>query len=423
MRIRFYNGKICTMEQGTGWAPGELWTAEGRVAYAGAPKPADMPFDREIDLGGNLLMPGFKNAHTHSAMTFLRSYADDLPLLEWLHKQVFPMEAKLTAEDVYHLSKLAVMEYLSGGITANFDMYMFPREVARASIDCGFRTVICGGINNFGGTLEREEENYRYFNSCHELISARLGFHAEYTCTRELLEGMAELSRSLKAPVYFHNSESRDEVEQCLQRYGQTPTAFLDSLGMFEHGGGGFHCVHMTARDMDIMGEKGLWAVTNPGSNAKLASGTPPLREMQERGIGLALGTDGPASNNCLDFFREMFLVTALQKLREQDASVMDADTVLSMATTGGALAMGLADCDTLAPGKRADLIVIDLMQPNMQPENNILKNLVYSGSKANVKLTMVNGRVLYEDGVYHIGTQPEEVYARANEIIRRMKG
>ena len=162
--------------------------------------------------------------------------------------------------------------------------------------------------------------------------------------------------------------------------------------------------------------------VTNPGSNTKLASGIAPIKRMQEKGINIAIGTDGPASNNCLDMFREMFLTTGLAKLREKDASVVDAVSVLQMATVGGAKAMNLKDCDILAPGKYADLIMIDLHQPNMQPLNNIEKNLVYSGSKQNVKMTMVNGKILYEDGNFYIGADPEEIYAKANEIIGRMK-
>ena len=164
---------------------------------------------------------------------------------------------------------------------------------------------------------------------------------------------------------------------------------------------------------MDILKEQGIYAVTNPASNAKLASGIAPITAMQKKGISLAIGTDGPASNNCLDMFREMFLVTALAKLREEDASACPADKVLQMATTGGAMAMGLTDCDCIAKDKQADLIVIDLHQPNMQPEHNIIKNLVYSGSKQNVKLTMIAGRILYEDGQFHVGEEPEKIYEK----------
>jgi len=422
MNIRLYNARILSMREGSGIEEGEVWVEGSHITYMGPRKDTETAWDREIDVRGNVVMPGFKNAHTHSAMTFLRSYADDLPLLDWLNKQVFPMEAKLTPDDMYHLSRLAVMEYVTSGITANFDMYMDPVSVAKASADCGFRTVLCGAMNNFSQSLKEEEQWYMELNSCHELIRFCFGAHAEYTTSMELLQGLAGLARKYKAPVYLHNSETREEVEQCIGRYGKTPTALLDSLGIYDYGGGGYHCVHMTEEDLDIFREKGLYVVTNPGSNTKLASGIAPLRKMMDKGIPIAIGTDGPASNNCLDMFREMFLVTGLAKLREQDASAVDAADVLRMATVNGAHAMGLKDCDVLAEGKCADLIIIDLHQPNMQPLNNITKNIVYSGSKQNIVLTMVNGSVLYENGTFHIGAEPEEVYAKANEIIGRMR-
>ncbi len=418
MNIRFYNARILTMADGFNLIEGELWVTGNTIGYVGTMKPSNIAWDREIDVRRNLIMPGFKNAHTHSAMTFLRSYADDMPLLEWLNHQIFPMEAKLNSEDIFHLSKLAIMEYLTSGITANFDMYFSPDKIAQASIDCGFRTVLCGGISDFNGDIAFLEDAYNKLNGSHPLISFCLGFHAEYTTSRTLLEGIAGLSHKYKAPVFTHNSESRSEVEQCLQRNGMTPTTFLNSLGMFEYGGGGYHCVHMSDEDLEIFRSKGLSVITNPGSNCKLASGISPIKKMIDMGINLAIGTDGPASNNCLDMFREMFLTTALQKIQCEDASAVDANNVLYMATVGGARAMGLNDCDTLSCGKLADLIVIDLHQPNMQPINNITKNLVYSGSKQNVKLTMINGKILYEDNQFHIGVDAESVYAKANEII-----
>ncbi len=332
------------------------------------------------------------------------------------------MEAKLTAEDIYWLSKLAIMEYLTSGITANFDMYFHPEMIAKASVDCGFRTVMVSGLNDFVSSLEELEADYLKFNQYHELVSFCLGFHAEYTTSEEKLKGVAALAEKYKAPVFTHNSETRAEVDGCLERHGMTPTAYLDSLGMFRYGGGGYHCVHMTDEDLDIFRDRGMTVVTNPGSNVKLTSGIARITDMIERGIGLAIGTDGPASNNCLDMFREMFLVTGLGKLREQDASAVAADKVLQMAVQGGARAMGLSDCDCLAAGKLADLVMIDLQQPNMQPVNHIVKNLVYSGSKQNVKLTMVNGRILYENGKFLIGVEANEIYEKANEIISRMK-
>ena len=422
MNIRFYNVRLITMANGVEVSEGELWVKNNRIAYVGAENAeaaAKENWDREIDGQGNVLMPGFKDAHTHSAMTFLRSYADDLPLLEWLHKQVFPMEDKLEAKHIAPLSKLAIMEYLTSGITSNLDMYMFCDEIAKASIETGFRTVIQGAVAGDASGIERLKQENERLKDKHELISYRLGFHAEYTASNELMENLAKLSQEYKMPVYTHNSESEDEVAQCIERHGMTPTAYMDSIGMFNYGGTLFHSIHMTDEDLEICKKRNISLVTNPGSNTKLASGIARIEDMLKMGINVAIGTDGPASNNCLDMFREMFLVTGLAKLKGKNAAAVDAKDVLYMATVGGAKAMGLTECDTLEEGKLADLVMIDLHQPNMQPLNNIAKNIVYSGSKQNVKLTMVNGKILYEDGKFFIGEDPEAIYAKANEIIK----
>lgn len=423
MDIRIYNARILTMEEGTSLFKGELHVKGNKISYVG-PELAEVKeeWDREIDANGNVIMPGFKNAHTHSGMTFLRSYADDLPLLDWLHQQVFPMEATLTADDIYHLSKLAIMEYLTSGITANFDMYLTPDSIAKASKDCGFRTVIAGAMNDFVQSTEELEYWLQTYNNPEELVTFQLGFHAEYTNSKENLEKLAALVQRYQAPISAHNSESQSEVEACMERYGMTPTKLFDSLGMLDYGGSYYHCIHMTDEDIDIMAKKGIYAVTNPASNMKLASGIAPIETMLEKGVHIAIGTDGPASNNCLDMFREMFLVTALAKIKGENAAALSADKVLKMATVEGAHCMGLHNADVLAEGKFADLIMIDLHQPNMQPINNVEKNIVYSGSKQNVKMTMVDGKILYEDGEFFIGTPAEEIYAKANEIINRRR-
>lgn len=423
MKIRIYNARILPMAEGMQIIEGEVHIVEDQISYVGSKKDAPpREWDRQINAEGNLILPGFKNAHTHSGMTFLRSYADDLPLLEWLNKKVFPMEAKLTPEDIYMFSKLAILEYLTSGITANFDMYLTPDTMAQASKDMGFRTVICGAVNDFVQSVPEMEKWYQTYNQYDPLISYRLGFHAEYTTSKSILKDLAALADDLKAPVYTHNSESASEVEQCVARTGKTPTVYLDELGMFAHGGGSFHCVHVTEEDLKIFKERKLYVVTNPASNIKLASGIAPVAKMLQMDIPIAIGTDGPASNNCLDMFREMFLVTGLAKLRERDAAVVDADEVLSMATINGAKAMGLTDCDILAPGKQADLIMIDLHQPNMQPLNNLTKNLIYSGSKQNVTLTMIAGKILYEKGNFYVSEDVERLYADVNHRIEELK-
>ena len=432
MNIRLYNARILSMEENRDIFLGEVWVNNDRIVYVGDGTDTDsiyqklqlpcMIWDREIDCEGNVLMPGFKNAHTHSGMTLLRSYADDLPLNDWLNQQVFPVEAKLTEEDIYELTKLAVLEYLTSGITSVFDMYLTPYSIDKAFEEMGMRGVQVGAVNNFSQSPEVLEEYYLKLNGKSPLQSFVLGFHAEYTCSKELLTKISDIAHKYKAPVFTHLSETKAEVEGCLERYGMTPVAFLDSLGMFDYGGGGYHCVHVTEEDIDIMKKRGMYAVSNPGSNTKLASGIAPISRFLKAGVPVALGTDGPASNNCLDMFREMFLVTGLAKLKEEDAAAVDAMEVLKMATVNGAHAMGLSEADVIAEGKLADLIMIDLKQPNMQPLNNIAKNIVYSGSKMNVKMTMIGGKILYENGCFLTDEKPEDIYEKANKIIAGIK-
>jgi 5-methylthioadenosine/S-adenosylhomocysteine deaminase len=313
------------------------------------------------------------------------------------------------------------MEYLTSGITSNFDMYFYQGMNAKAAVDVGFRSVFTSGLNNFSESLERVEEDYLRTTDMSDLVSYIIGFHAEYTTSKELMEGIAGLAQKYKSPVYTHNSETALEVKECIDRWGMTPTGITDSLGMYEYGGGGYHVVHMSDDDFEIFKKRGLYAVTNPGSNTKLASGIAPIKEYLEWGIPVAIGTDGPASNNCLDMFREMFLVTGLAKLKNMDASSVEATEVLKMATVNGAHAMGLMDADVLAEGKLADIIMLDLYQPNMQPINNIQKNIVYSGSKSNVMMTMIGGIIRYENGRFNIGEEPSDIYKKAEEISKRI--
>ena len=237
MNTRFYNARILKTNEDHSFdiVSGELWVKGNEIVYIGDGKvgtPEALSWDTEKDCENNLLMPGFKNAHTHTAMTFLRSYADDMSLQDWLFNQVFPREGQLTEDDVYWLNILGIMEYLTSGITSNFDMYFFPPMNAKASKDTGFRTVQTSGLNNFGGTVELMEENYHIVNEMSDLTSFIVGFHAEYTTSMELMEGIAKLADKLKSPLWMHNSETELEVKECIERWGKTPTALTDSLEM-----------------------------------------------------------------------------------------------------------------------------------------------------------------------------------------------
>ena len=399
MRIRFFNARILTMQDNS-VIEGELWTADKKIEYIGASKPSDKTFDREIDCKGNLLMPGLKNAHTHSAMTFSRSLADNYSLHDWLYKAIFPREAKLTLEHIYWFTKLAYAEYLAGGITACFDMYPKRIESARAAVETGFRYVSVDDANDFGG-MDLLEENYNKFNSYDPLVSYIYGFHAEYTTCEDNLKKVADLAHKYEAPVFAHISETQAEVEGCKERYGVTPAVLFDKLGIYDFGGGGFHCVWFTDEDREIFKKKGLWSVFNACSNLKLASGITPVYKFINEDMKIAIGTDGAGSNNSLSMFREMYLDTVLSNVLTDNAAAVDPFKILKAGTSGGALCMGLTDCDVLAPGKKADIIMIDMDKPSMQPENNIVRNIVYSADNSCVKMTMIDGRILYENGEF----------------------
>ncbi len=415
--IRFFNGKLLAMNGNYEVSTDEVWVDGDKICYVG-PAKADAPaFEREIDLGGNLLMPGFKNAHTHSAMTFGRSIADDMPLQPWLFDRIFPLEAKLSPERVSWLFKLAIMEYLTSGITAGFDMYFYRPRAAETCVEYGFRNVFC----SMNETYETIAEECDLVNNMHPLVSMLPSIHAEYTTSIDTMKEVARFVHERKLPFFTHISETASEHAGSIERHGMTPTELFDSLGLFDYGGGGYHCVYLSDNDIEIFKKHGLWVVTCPASNAKLASGIAPLVKFDEAGVNLAIGTDGPSSNNSLDMFREMYLACVLQKLSLGDAAAMDADKVLSMACTGSARAMGLNDCDCIAEGKQADMIVIDLSRPSMQPINNISKNLVYSGSKDCVKMTMIAGKLLYEDGKFNLPDSPETVYENCQRIVAEM--
>jgi 5-methylthioadenosine/S-adenosylhomocysteine deaminase len=299
-------------------------------------------------------------------------------------------------------------------------MYFHKEDNARAAVETGFRHVFCGAANDFGG-FDDLERFYNELNSYDPLISFIYGFHAEYTTCEDNLKFMSELAHKYKAPVFAHISETAEEVAGCKERYGVTPAVLFEKLGIYDFGGGGFHCVWFSDEDMEIFKKRGLWSVFNACSNLKLASGITPVYKFIEKDMNIAVGTDGAGSNNALSMFREMYLDTVLSNVETKNAAAVEPFKILKAATSGGALCMGLNDCDVLSAGKKADIIMIDMHQPNMQPENNIVKNIVYSGSKKNVKMTMIGGKILYAEGRYNIGESPERIYENCNRIAERI--
>ena len=412
------NARILTMKSSEIFS-GEIAVQNNKIIFVGPHYEGEVP-DRVIDCEQNLLMPGFKNAHAHTAMVFARSCSDDLSLYDWLYTTIFPMEERFEDGDIYHLTKLGILEYLTSGITAAFDMYFHVPEIVKASEELGFRSVILATSNDEPISLIRER--YETINKPDALCSYKLGIHAEYTTSEERIKEIVGLAHELKAPIYLHVGETEAEVACCVERHGKTPVKYLDSLGFFDYGGGGFHCNYFTDEEIEIFKKHNCYVVTCPCSNLKLASGIAPIYKYQQAGLNIAIGTDGAGSNNSLDMFKEMYLVSALQKVTNKDASVMDGFDVLKMATIGGANALGLYDSDVLEEGKNADIIMIDMKNPAMQPVNNIAKNIVYSGSKDCVKMTMINGKVLYFNHQFFVNQDINEIIEKANEVTRRLK-
>ncbi|HKL72790.1 MAG TPA: amidohydrolase [Candidatus Onthovivens sp.] len=422
MKILFKNPLILTMKDGPILMKKDLLVVDNIIARIEDNISID-GVDEIIDAANTVLMPSFKNAHTHSAMTFSRSSSDDLSLADWLNNCIFPMEEHLERGDVYHLSKGSFLEYLTSGVSACFDMYYSPLEIARAALDFNFRVVILGTPTSGRQSIEELVETYKEINGYNDdLVSFQFGFHAEYTLSDDKLKGLKVLVKEFKAPISTHSSETPFEVEGCKKRRnGLTPVEFLNENGLIDYGGTIFHGVALNDNDIEILKKKNISVVSCPGSNGKLASGIAPITKLVNRGINVALGTDGAGSNNSLDMFKEMTLLYNFQKINDKTPLTTSAYEILKMATVNGSKAMGLKNTDTIEVNKYADLILIDLDRPNMQPLNNIIANIVYSGSKDNIKLTMINGKIMYYNRQFYLNEDYHEIYAKQQEISDRL--
>ncbi len=421
MKTLFKNARILKMTD-ENILIGNLLVKDDRIAYIGKELPNDKDIDEVIECNGNIIMPGFKNAHTHSAMSFLRSKTDDHTLQDWLFNVVLPREALLQPGDVYEMAKISYLEYLTSGITACFDQYYSPLESAKAAEEMGMRIVLLGTYNKEFDSVQKLVDFYRSVNGKDGLVRYCLGVHSEYTLGEGELEKVVEACHILKAPFYTHISETEKEVKECIAKRGMTPVAYFEKMGAFDYGGGGYHCCWFTDDDIEIYKRHNCSVVTCPGSNTKLASGIAPICKYLQKGLNVAIGTDGPASNNSLDMFKEMTLTYALQKVTLKDPTALPAFELLKMATVNGAKAMGLTDADVLEVGKKADIIELDLSRPNMQPLNNIVNNIVYSGSKENVILTMINGKILYRNGKFMINENINDIYDKCAKIGERIE-
>ena len=375
-----------------------------------------------------LVMPGLINCHGHTAMTLVRGLGSGLPLQRWLEEAIFPVEAKMTPEDVYAGTAWGVREMLAGGTTCVADMYDFPGDCARAFCEGGMKARVCRvGLSFVPGRLEECVEFTRKFDSASltsgedaasPLVTADICVHSEYLTDEAFCRGLAEANRELKRPLNFHVSETEREHNECIARHGKTPIAYLAETGILDHGGYAAHGVWCTDDDFRIMADKGVSLVHNPTSNMKLGSGFARIARAMELGVNVALGTDGCASNDNLDMFEEMHLCSLIHKGLAKDPTVLSAWDVIDMATVNGAKALGMFDTGEIAVGKKADLCVVDLDRIHLTPCLDIPNLIVNSMHASDVVETIVNGKVVWEKGLGGLGGLDKEEFLAAVKRI-----
>ncbi len=364
---------------------------------------ARFPLVRHIHEEHGLIMPGLVNTHTHAPMSCFRGLADDLPLMTWLQEHIFPAEALLTPEIVYHSALLSIAEMIKSGTTSFCDMYLFAKEVARATEKSGMRAWIGEVLYDFPSPNYGDLENgFSYMNEMfadyhgHPLITITVGPHAVYTCSPPLLQRLGRVAEERNCPFVIHLSENAAEVAICQERYGCTPVEHLDQLGLLNERTLAAHCVILTESEIATLAAHKVKISHCSESNMKLASGEPPAVQLLEAGITLGLGTDGSASNNDVDMFGEMNTVAMLHKIINMDSTAMNAEATLHAATLGGASCLHAEhEIGSLAVGKKADIIVLDLNQPHLTPLYNIPSHLVYAARGADVIHSIINGKVI----------------------------
>jgi 5-methylthioadenosine/S-adenosylhomocysteine deaminase len=385
---------------------------------------AEFSTDHHIHTDHGLIMPGLVNTHTHAAMACFRGLADDLPLMTWLEEHIFPVEARWTPEMVYQSTLLSIAEMIKSGTTSFCDMYLFSKEVARATVDSGMRAWIGEVLYDFPSPCYGElESGFAYVEDLfahyknHPLISITTDPHSVYTCSPELLTRLGNVARDHNSLYVIHLSENDEEVNTCKERYNCTPVEHLEHLGLLSPKTLAAHCVMLDDKEIALLTERGVKVSHCQESNMKLASGTAPVVKMLEAGIGMGIGTDGAASNNDVDMFREMNSVAKIHKVARMDPTVMNAEQTLHAATLGGAETLGSGNqIGALTVGRKADMIVLNMNQPHLTPLYNIPSHLVYAAGGADVLHSVINGRVVMKDRIL-LSLDEDRILAQMREI------
>jgi len=424
------NGTILTLDSKNSiFETGFLCIRGDSISKIGTGTPTSFKAEKVIDARGGLILPGLVNCHTHAAMSLFRGLADDLPLMEWLNNYIFPAERNMDAEFVYTGTLLALAEMILSGTTTFCDMYLFEDQVARAARKAGVRCLVGEVLYDFPSpNYGPVEKGLEYTESLIQkwqtdpLVSIAVEPHSLFTCSPKLLTASNELALKYKVPLIIHVAETLTEVSEIKEKYGKTPVKHLDSLGLLGPHLIADHCVHIEDADIKTLAANGVKVVHNPESNMKLASGIAPIPQMLSQGLTVGLGTDGCASNNNLDLFSEMDTAAKLHKVNTLDPTVMDARSVLKMATIHGARVLGLQDVTgSLEVGKKADVIVIDTHKPHLTPMYNATSHLVYAARGNDVSHSIINGQPVMEDRNL-LTLDVTEIMARAREMSMRVR-
>lgn len=399
-----------------------------KIAYIGSNAPSDYQGER-YNGAGKLAMPGFFNTHCHVPMTLLRGYGEGLPLHRWLHERVFPFEAKLTEDAIYWGTLLGTAEMIASGVTSFTDMYFKLESMCKAVNQSGIKANICNGVTSHITSDQRLKETGAYTDYTnalsyvgslnHDRIALDMGIHAEYTSNVPIIEDVVELARDNDLRLHIHLSETKSEHEECKIRRGKTPTEYFNQLGVFENPTTCAHCVWVEDGDIEILANPNITVAHCPSSNLKLGSGVAPIIEMINKGVRVAIGTDGASSNNNLNMLEEISLAAMVQKGFTQNPLALSTSQLVEISSRNGAISQGREDCGSIKVGNRGDIIVLNTDAPHLQPEFDLLANVFYSAQSSDIVLNMVDGEVLYENGEFKT-IDIERVMFEANRAVEK---
>lgn len=423
MNILIENVKILTMADGEVIKNGNIYIENEKIKKITSDN-IDFSYDKKIDGKNYLAMPGFVNTHTHVGMSLFRNFSDDVELMTWLNEKIWPLEDKLIEEDVYWASLLSHAEMIMTGTTTFADMYYFEEQTIKALEKSKMRAQISRGLTLEDKNYKKIEENIdlfkKYENSQNGRINIAFGPHAIYTTDKNYLKEINKYAKKYKIPIHIHLSETKTENTDCMKRFNQSPTEVFEECGIFENKTIAAHGVYLSDKDLDILSKYDVSVVHNPSSNLKLSSGFLDCTRVINKKINLAMGTDSSASNNNLSMIKEISLTSLVSKYNNPEN--LKAYDVLKMATINGAKALGLDDkIGTLEEGKLADIILIDLNNPNHTPQNNLISSLPYSTFDKDVSYVIINGDLVYDNKKF-VYLNEEEIIKNAEESFQKLR-